>query len=212
MRMVSSTLFSVVLAAAMFSVGAVTERVTNVYITNFPLDNQGNIKVSQMSKDQNVNVTNFPTQQPEPSWKVISVVENLNFSWTPSYGDWVFSKWIEVGSVSIRGYSQMKLYFRVINYTWFYQGYPNTANVVCAFASVYEFGQTPYQGSPSVSWYWNTPAAQSLFGVYPQNEPMRVTAEPALTFYLQGQSYTPNGPLPPTLSCLVSIGLYLRSD
>ncbi|MGB9694165.1 MAG: hypothetical protein ACPLYF_04915 [Fervidobacterium sp.] len=64
---------------------------------------------------KNVNVTNWPTQQPEPSWKIVQAYQCLrqyiNVSWD-SYGkgwadgtDWMFSG----------GYSKMFVYFNAIN-------------------------------------------------------------------------------------------------
>jgi hypothetical protein len=56
---------------------------------------------------RNVNVTNFPSQQPEPSWKVISV-EELNISLT--YGNIGTATNIYVG-----GYSRMFIHMKITN-------------------------------------------------------------------------------------------------
>lgn len=50
MKMASSTVFGIVLAVAMFSTGVMVERMTNVYITNLPLDSEGNLKIKTADK------------------------------------------------------------------------------------------------------------------------------------------------------------------
>jgi len=51
MRMTSSsTLLGIVLAVSIFGAGVVTDRLTNVNITNFPLDEQGNLKITMAEK------------------------------------------------------------------------------------------------------------------------------------------------------------------
>jgi hypothetical protein len=51
MRMMSSTtLLGVVLTLTIFSAGVVTDRLTNVFITNLPLDEQGNLKIKAAEK------------------------------------------------------------------------------------------------------------------------------------------------------------------
>jgi len=56
MRMASSTLLGIVLTAAVFSAGVVTDRLTNVYITNLPLDEQGNLRVKLSEKPSEIYV------------------------------------------------------------------------------------------------------------------------------------------------------------
>jgi len=51
MRMTSSsTLLGIVLAVSIFGAGVITDRLTNVYITNFPLDEQGNLRIKVAEK------------------------------------------------------------------------------------------------------------------------------------------------------------------
>jgi len=61
MKIPATALFSAVLFVA--SVSALAIPTINVNVTNFPLDTQGNIRVTQMNKDQNVNVTNLPLDE-----------------------------------------------------------------------------------------------------------------------------------------------------
>lgn len=83
-----------------------------------------------------MTVTNFPTQQPEPSWKEISVVENLNITWNTSSGGaqsepvYFFAP--------IGGYGRMVVYARVMNMTDVGGVFPSEENNV----------------DLQVSWYW----------------------------------------------------------
>jgi len=168
---------------------------TQVEVINFPTDEQGNLKVTH-----------------EPSWKVINIVENVNLTWTPELGAWwVESTKIDIDSVNVSGYSRMKLYLRVTNFTKLYQGSPNQAWVRVWFASVYDYCEIDRGVLASVGWDWST-ATQSVFTDYPLHDIMREIVEPSIRFSLEGMSYTPNGPVLPSISCLVSIGIYLRNE
>jgi len=166
---------------------------TQVEVINLPTDEQGNLKVTY-----------------EPSWKVITVVENFNLTWTPTLDAWwIYSNKIDLGSVNVSGYSRMKLYMRVTNYTWLYQGSPNEAYVQCSFESLYDYGEV-FRHSFTAHWYWST-TTPSLFTDY-GGSGMRETVEPSLRITVKGASYTPNGPVLPSISCLISIGIYLRNE
>jgi len=65
MKMASSSFLGIVLTVAMFSAGAVVDRVTNVYVTNFPLDPQGNIRVAEMKPQENITIANLPLDEQE---------------------------------------------------------------------------------------------------------------------------------------------------
>jgi len=172
----------------------------NANITNFPLDDEGNLRVAEMSGDET-----------EPSWEVINILEGFNLTWTPSLdAKWVYSEKIDIGSVDVAGYSRMKLYIRVSDYTRLYQGSPNQAYVSCFMTSLYQYGEA-YRRNVQVQWYWDT-GVQSLFIEYPRYEVMMELVEPSFGIVLQGMSYTPNGPVLPAISCLVSIGIYLRNE
>jgi len=168
---------------------------TQVEVINLPTDEQGNLRVTH-----------------EPSWKVINVVENLNLTWTPELSSVeVYSDLIDLGSVLVGGYSRMKVYMRVTNFTWLYQGSPNRALVNCYLASLYDYGEVQ-RNTLQVQWHWNTPA-QALFAELPQYPgAMRETEEPSLKITVIGGSNTPNGPVLPAISCLVSVGIYLRNE
>jgi len=168
---------------------------TQVEVINLPTDEQGNLRVSH-----------------EPSWKVISVVENFNLTWTPTLDAWwIYSSKMDLGSVNVSGYSRMKLYVKVTNFTKLYQGLPNEAVVRVWCTSVYDYCEIERGVMTSVGWLYST-TAQSVFIESPLNDIMREIVEPSLRFGLQGMSYTPNGPVLPSISCLVSIGIYLRNE
>jgi hypothetical protein len=67
MRMASSTMLGIVLAVAVFGAGVVTDRLTNVYITNFPLDDQGNLKIATVQKTKEMLVFNQTVNVPDAS-------------------------------------------------------------------------------------------------------------------------------------------------
>jgi len=168
---------------------------TQVEVINLPTDEQGNLRVTH-----------------EPSWKVISVVENFNLTWTPTLDAWwIHSNKIDLGSVNVSGYSRMTLYMRVTNFTKLYQGSPNEAAVRVWYTSVYEYCEIERSVMTSVGWLYST-TAQSVFTAYPTQQTMREIVEPSLRLGLEGMSYTPNGPVLPSISCLVSIGIYLRNE
>jgi len=168
---------------------------TQVEVINLPTDERGNLKVTH-----------------ETSWKVINVVENFNLTWTPTLDAWwVYSEIIDLGSVSVSGYSRMKLYARVTDYTMLYQGSPNQALVRVFFTSVYDYCEIDRGPKTELGWDWST-TAQGIFTDFPLHDIMREIVEPSLRITVQGMSYTPNGPLLPSISCLVSIGIYLRNE
>lgn len=141
---------------------------------------------------------------------MISVVENLNLTWTPTLTDWAYSDKIDLGSVLIGGHSRMKMYIRITNFTQLYQGIPNKAYVRCYISSNYEYGEID-RYSFTALWGWYT-TTESVFSENPVSGYMRETVEPSLKVSVRGESNTPNGPLLPYISCLVSIGIYLRNE
>ena len=171
---------------------------TDVNVVNFPLDEEGNLKVTQMNGEPQ-----------GPSWKAISVVEDYNLTWIPSDGT-VWSEHVDLGTVDVRGYSRMKLYMRITNYTILYQGEPNFAQVYCEAHSVYDYGED-FACSLVMGWDWQDTTPRSLFEDCPYRD-MRVTWEPTIRIDIYGRSVTPNGPVLPRISCLVSIGIYLRNE
>ena len=203
MEISKTIMVSVVLLS--LSVGALGPPLFQVYVANFPLDEEGNLRVTQVNGAQQ-----------EPPWKVITVVENFNLTWTPNLDPkWVYSGKIDVGSVNVSGYSRMKLHMRVTNFTRLYQGGPNQAFVTCFLTSLYDYGEVDREWF-QVHWDWDT-ATQRLFNELPQPDPwgraiMRETVEPSIRISVLGGSNTPNGPVLPSISCLVSIGIYLRSE
>ena len=60
----STTLFGIVLAVSMFGAGIVADRLTNVYITNFPLDEQGNLKTAASTRSKTMLVFNQSVTYP----------------------------------------------------------------------------------------------------------------------------------------------------
>lgn len=191
---------SVILVLTTFS--AMSMPTFDVNVANFPLDEEGNLRITQMNGEQE-----------KPSWKVINLVENFNLTWTPELsGGGVYSDKIDLGSILVGGYSRMKLYMKITNFTRLYQGWPNQAWVTCYLISVYDYCEISRQ-SFEVRWYWDI-TTQSLFAELPRpgDIPMRETIEPSIRVTFQGTSVTPNGPVLPSISCLVSIGVYLRSE
>ena len=193
-----ATIVSVVLLS--LTAGAMLPPLFQVAVTNFPLDTEGNIRVTSMNGEPQ-----------DPSWKVISVVEDYNLTWTPELSDrWVYSEEVDLGSVEVGGYSRMKVYMRITNYTILYQGFPNAALVDCLVYSVYDYGEV-YRDKFDESWDWQDTKPRSRFIDYPYRD-MRETLEPTIRITMRGGSSTPNGPVLPRISCLVSIGICLRND
>ena len=192
------TIVSVVLLS--LTAGAMLPPLFQVAVTNFPLDEEGNLKVTQMNGEPQ-----------DPSWKVISVVEDYNLTWTPELSDIrVYSEEVDLGSIEVGGYSRMKVYMRITNHTILYQGYPNNAQVECFVISVYDYGELR-RGGFTLGWDYGHTTPRSHFKTHLHFE-MRETLEPTIRIAVQGGSETPNGPVLPRISCLVSIGIYLRND
>lgn len=173
---------------------------TDVNVVNFPLDEEGNLKVTQMNGEPQ-----------GPSWKVISVVEDYNLTWTPELSSgWVYSEEFDLGTVEIGGYSRMKVYVRITDYTILYQGSPNSAVVDYFVYSVYDYGEV-LSNKFGDGWNWQDTTPRSRFKEHPHLG-MAETLTPRIRIAVQGGSSTPNGPVLPRISCLVSIGIYLRNE
>ena len=72
----------------------------NVNVTNFPLDEEGNLRVAQSNGAQNVTVTNWPTQ-PEP--KTIIVVQNHTITYTGANK-------ISLAKADVSGYTYVSMF------------------------------------------------------------------------------------------------------
>jgi len=171
-----------------------------VEVTNFPLDEEGNVKVTQMDGEPQ-----------DPSWKVITVVEDLNVTWDTELGV-VASEVIDLGSVSINGYSRMVFFAKCTNYTDV--GGSTPPNTHGARLFIYRYRQFEYgeqsSGQAVPNFYWETGSgSQPLFSVSDVEE----TSSPSIRFQVVGMSITPTDiNRPSTISCLVSIGIYLRNE
>lgn len=165
---------------------------------------------------KNASVTNLSTQQ--SSWKLLTVVENLNVTWDTGLRARPVRIWgdpVDVGSVSIGGYDQMRLYMNVMNWTPVGGSFPDEINEAKVRVNVYaKFGEGENHILSFESEVWNSETAsnQVLLGLYP-SDGMRETLEPAIRIEVQGSSRTPyNVNRPSTISCLITVGIYLRND
>ena len=193
--------------------GASGDPTKNVNVTNWPVES--NVSVTNFPSEYNSTITNWPT---EPSWKVINVVENLNVTWNNTYPQ-SKSDLINLGSVPTSGYSRMTLYMRVTNYTDVGGELPyhaNNAAIRCGIYDQFDYGERARE-NVTVTWYTGT-TSQSLFIAY-----HLVTYESSQQFYvaivspflrlaIEGTSGTSWTPYPSTISCLVSIGIYMRNE
>jgi len=192
--------------------------VWGVNVTNLPIDEEGNLRVVQMDGEQNVTVTNFPIQQPEPSWKVVYIVKNLTYSWSTTQStQWHYSSWINGGSAIIGGYNRMRIFVTVTEFTSVGGSTPHEINEAAMQIEIYSrFGHDKCVhdiARSEVRWDTGTPLGEALLGLYPDSS-MRETLEPSIRIKVRGGSRW-NGdtrfPLPPSISCKVTVGIYLRN-
>jgi len=149
---------------------------------------------------RNVNVTNFPTQQPEPSWKVINIVENLNVTWnTTSEG--ALSE-LHFYLTSVAGYSRMVIYATATNWTDI-GNRSNSARIHLDCAWVWDYASTD-----TIEFYF----IKNETSLHFTNGMPIETAAPTLEIAFWGVSNTTYTPRPSSISCLVSIGIYLRNE
>lgn len=114
------------LTATLFTIIPTNSSATKIYDPWSDYNDDGKIDIKDLvntislfqtygDSTKNVNVTNWPTQQAEPPWKVVQAYQCLhqyiNMSWDP-HGGGDGSDWIFCG-----GYSRMYVYVRVINIT-----------------------------------------------------------------------------------------------
>jgi hypothetical protein len=177
-----------------------------VEVTNFPLDGEGNLRVTQVNGDS--------------SWEVIYVLENLEITWnTRQSTKWHLGYYCCTDAVTIGGYNRMRMFMNVFNYTtvggtdpWYNQAriyawaYP-----VFAGEDAWEEQMVAYTW---IHWKSGTPLGKTLREVYPDSS-MRETLEPSIRIELYAESKwggNHSTPLPATVSCAVTVGIYLRND
>jgi hypothetical protein len=156
--------------------------------------------LAQGDPTRNVNITNWP----EPSWKMITVVENFNYTWTVGYPE---NPLIYVGSALTGGYSRMVLFVRLSNMTNLGDA-NNRASIVCWLVLQYTYGERNF-GYLEPRWYGNVGPNDTVFAA--STQPIE-TLSPFIKVNIQGGSNLPNEPRPTQISCLVSVGVYLRNE
>lgn len=171
---------------------------------------------------RNVTVTNFPTHQPEHAWKLIILAEDLNITWNTELGErTVYSDTIDLGTVNINGYSRMMLLLRVTNFTHiggtgdgglYHSDRPNRAYIHCFTKSQWRFLEEQIWGA-GLSVGWDNKTYYWFSTLFEKQQRMEETISPTMRISVKGNSYTPEDiNLPTTVSCLVSIGIYLRNE
>ncbi len=163
---------------------------------------------------RNVNVTNFPSRQPEPSWKAINIVENLNITWDTTDG-YVMMIDPFYFYVPVEGYSRMVVHARVLNHTDVGGISPsdtNEAGVQILWWYLCDHGHPDlWDGSLGYGdLYWETD--YDIHMPINVHSGLEVTLGPMLKMDVRGWSNTQYTPRPSTISCLVSIGIYLRNE
>ena len=90
----------------------------------------------------NVYVTNFPTQELDPAWKLALVAENFNVTWeTDPYGSTTTDS-VYLDPVCLGGYNRMRLYVQVTNYSSVAGSTPHEINRAKIRVRTYEqFGE-----------------------------------------------------------------------
>lgn len=167
---------------------------------------------------RNVTVTNFPLQQLEPAWKLIKIVEHFNLTWVPEESSTIYSETIDLGLVNTGGYSRMMLFLRVENYSNVGGtgggSIPSGQNYAEIFCDLYHKWGSAEELSRQVKVQWDNLTyhqSPTLFWRFNYHEEM-ITLWPTLKATLYGVSRTPEAiNLPTTISCLVSISIYLRN-
>jgi len=153
---------------------------------------------------KNVTVTNW-----QPPYKVVNVVKDLNITWSSTLGD-SYSEDIDVGTFEAAGYSRMRVYFQITNQTNPI-GSGNFASVTIRTFSVFDLFESfnVGQNHESSNWYGGPttyPAIHACSGIWEIMAPrIRLTAM-AHSYMAEGSRY------PSVMSCLVSVGVYLRNE
>lgn len=197
--------------------GTAGDPTKNVNVTNWPAES--NVSVTNFPSEYNSTITNWPI---EPSWKVINVVENLNVTWNNTLGPpypQPPSDLINLGSVPTSGYSRMTLFMRVTNYTdlgGYLPYHSNQAYIRCGIYDQFDYGEM-MRHNVTIGWDTGT-TSQSLFIAYhlvtfgTSDQGYVAIISPFLRLEIEGTSSTSWTPYPSTISCLVSIGIYMRNE
>lgn len=186
---------------------------SNASITNWP--SELNTNVTNWPVESNVSVTNLPLEYNstitnwQPKSKVITVVEDLNITWDFAIG---YSGLINVSTVFVGDYSRAKIYFKVTNCTN-PGGSPNS-NIVSFFVyiyRVYDYGECT--GTSAMVQWSNTYDGTPLFATNPDiGGEMNIVDSPCYRLAIATSSTNAFTPRPDYISCLLSIGIYLRNE
>jgi hypothetical protein len=137
-----------------------------------------------------VNVTNL-----SPQGKIINIVENLNLAWSFNY-----SAPINLTSLSVTNWKSMTVYMRVSNYTRAFSSI-SLGEVRLFVDSIFDYGTT--SRSWGILWH-NDASGNPIFStfVYDFTEPnIRITVKGTEDYLNINESVT----------CLISVGIYLRN-